>query len=336
MAQDFDNNTLKISSKFLEDMSCYGTSSKIILNCPNTLELSVTPNLLVIHNTFSLKQTNKSRNLKTLLDTIQSHNALRIMPPIKIESLFNNELLLTLRVDGKWYEFICSNITFDIHIPYNSKTGFHDYNSRFVEVKIFFTRYSTNIINTITLEKLNLRTETIAKYNYNRRDYDNKDYVRIPAKYLYSVETKGNYHYPSMNSFPNSPFHVEKWRPDSILFSRLILTVNFEQKIIQGKYYNTEKSGSGRRTSNGWESCYSTREAVYYHSFEFIYQLEDYLEVLPEKILPLEGSITEPFFQSDNITTKQIIIDFCNPKTFHEINKVLNFNVSGYSYSEYE
>lgn len=332
MAHDFDNNTLKISSDFLEDMSCYGTSSKIIFNCPDTLDLSVTPDLLVTHN----KQTNKSRNLKTLLDIIQSHYVLRIIPPIKIEALFNNELLLTLRVDGKWYEFLCSYIKLDIHIPYNSKTGFHDYNSRYVEVKIFFTRYITNIVNSTTLEKLNLRTETISQYNYNRRDYDDKNYVRVPAKYLYSVETKGNYYTPSVNSFPNSSFHVEKWRPDNIYLSQLIITVNFEKKILIGKYYDTEKSGSGRRTSNGWESCYSTREAEFYHSFKFIYQLENFLEALPEKILPLEGSITELPSQSDNITTRQIIIDFCIPKTFHEINKVLNFNVSGYSYSEYE
>lgn len=332
MAHDFDNNTLKISSDFLEDMSCYGTSSKIIFNCPDTLELSVTPDLLVTHN----KRTNKSRNLKTYLDIIQSHNVLRIMPPIKIEALFNNELLLTLRVDGKWYEFLCSNIKLDIHIPYNSKTGFHDYDSRYVEVKIFFTRYSINNVNSITLEKLNLRTETISQYNYNRRDYDNKDYVRIPAKYLYSVETKGNYYALSVNSFPNSSFHVENWIPDNTSLSQLILTVNFEKKILQGKYYNTEKSGSGRRTSNGWESCYSTREAIFYHSFKFIYELEDYLEALPEKILSLEGSIAESTFQSDDITTRQIIIDFCNPKTFHEINKVFNFNVRGYSYLEYE
>ena len=234
----------------------------------------------------------------------------------------NEDLLVTLRDGNSWHELICRKIEI---VGYPNPI-----------VKVYSKPHltlSSNTVNKYTIDSLHLteRMEELPKEYYWDNCISYQRYVIFSTELLYSIETKGNIAIPSRR-FTN--YGESSWFPTEILFSQMILKIDFDKKIISGNY-SDEEEVEGRRTSNGWEKGYLNRSATYYITFELIFDIHKFIENLPNCLGAINGFVQIKDTFNKAPYQKDIIINYKEPLTFKQINEVLKFEVVGSEYIYY-
>lgn len=123
------------------------------------------------------------------------------------------------------------------------------------------------------------------------------------------------------------------WNLNDISLTQIKLTVDFDFRRIYGEYLKEELFG-GRRNSNGWINRYLVKRALYWKKFELIFDIQKFIDDLPELIKIINGSIQ--IYNNYKNTEKTIEIIFKEDLNFEQINKVLQFKVNGSTYTYYE
>lgn len=235
----------------------------------------------------------------------------------------DEDILVTLKDGNSLYELICGKVEI---VGYPNPI-----------VKVYSrprTSLSSNIVNKNTIDNLHLKewSKEVPREHYWDSVIYYQYYVVFATDLLYSIETKGNIVIPSRR-FTN--YGESSWFPTDILFSQMILKIDFDKKIIYGNYSDVEELPGGRRTSNGWENEYLNRGVTYYKTFELIFDIHKFIENLPNCLGAINGFVQIKDTFNKAPYQKDIIINYKEPLTFKQINEVLQFETDGSKYIDY-
>ena len=330
MSMDVNSKTLRISNYTFEKLGCCALSPKVCVFKDDNSRLYVKAHSILINNIndfiqpkFGYSEYNDGRiNYTALLENAKSNFGVKIFPPLYINSLMDEDILVTLKDGNSLYELICGKVEI---VGYPNPI-----------VKVYSrprTSLSSNIVNKNTIDNLHLKewSKEVPREHYWDSVIYYQYYVAFATDLLYSIETKGNIVIPSRR-FTN--YGESSWFPTDILFSRMILKIDFDKKIISGNY-SDEEEVEGRRTSNGWEKGFLNRSATYYKTFELIFDIHKYIEKLPDCLKAINGIVQTKDTFNKTSYQKEIIINYKEPLTFKQINEVLKFEIVGSEYIYY-
>ena len=331
MSMVVNSKTLKISNYKFEKLGCCAISSKVCFVRDDNSRLYVKAHSILINSIsdfiqpkFGYSEYNDgSINYNSLLEKAKSDFGIRIYPPLSINSLMNEDLLVTLRDGNSWHELICRKIEI---VGYPNPI-----------VKVYSKPHltlSSNTVNKYTIDSLHLteRMEELPKEYYWDNCISYQRYVIFSTELLYSVEAKGKIDIP-LRRF--TEYRETAWCPNEISFSQMILTIDFDKMIIYGNYSDVEELPGGRRTSNGWENKYLNRGVTYYKTFELIFDIHKFIENLPNCLGAINGFVQIKDTFNKAPYQKDIIINYKEPLTFKQINEVLQFETDGSEYIDY-
>lgn len=331
-----NNKTLTISNNTFEKLGCYALTSKAYLSKDSESRLYVKANHLLIENInrcFQVQNGSSKHNSDiyqdSIVDIITQNNDIKVYAPLSIKSILGKILLVTLWDGNSWNELICKTVEIVDYPKPNVKVCLYpDYDYE----------HSLDGVNKLTLNKLHLASELVViphEYDWKPYRVSYQQFVHFPIDILYSVEVKGEIEKREID-LPTKQFSHEgerSWNLNDISLTQIKLTVDFDFRRIYGEYLKEELFG-GRRNSNGWINRYLVKRALYWKKFELIFDIQKFIDDLPELIKIINGSIQ--IYNNYKNTEKTIEIIFKEDLNFEQINKVLQFNVNGSTYTYYE
>lgn len=211
-----------------------------------------------------------------------------------IFSTCGRKLLVTLKIESQYYEFICDAVN-KKQLLFKDKRDYADFNQ-----------------------------ETCDKLGLNYSDYKGDGYTYyIPLSDLIEIYSIEVYGYTLKKMAPRN----DSWYPDGECTS-FGGSIHYNDKEITSNICRSERTGKGRRTSNGWLSYYIEYRAELYRKFNTRREIDIFWKELKEKYKEIEIRI-------DNYDdTAYWSISF--PKAVKEeyIINIMHFSVSGSSWEE--
>ena len=327
-----NNKTLEISNhKFKKNGFCALTPKAYILK-DETSRLYTKANSILIDglpNYFLPAKQSEFIEYIANLDKTNDIKEVKVPAPISIKSLLGKAVIVTLWDGTSWYELICKTID----IPEHSQAN--------VTVCLYpdLTSQTTlsDEVNDFTIKNLHLNVSLkVIPHEFDWKPYyvSYQRFVEFPADLLYSVEVKGKFEEREIDLPPKRFSYDDErsWSLNDILFPQIHLTIDYDSKRIHGEYLN-EEVDDGKRTSNGWIKRYRVKRASYWKEFESIFKIQQFINDLPQLLEIINGSlqIHDRYKNSE----KTIQITFKEALCFEQINKVLQFNMNGSTYTYY-
>lgn len=212
----------------------------------------------------------------------------------RIVSTCGRKLLVTLKKESQYYEFICDSVNKG-QLLFKDKRDYADFNQ-----------------------------ETCNELDLNYSDYKSDGYaysiLLSDLIEIYSIEVYG---YTLKKMAPSN----DSWFPDGEC-SCFGGYIEYDDKVITAAICRSEETGHSRRTSNGWLRTYVEYRADLYHRFNTRREIDAFWNELREKYKDVEIRIENyDDFASWNIS-------FPNAVKEEYIINIMHFSVSGSSWKE--
>lgn len=310
----FTPRTLLITAYEYKELAVKFLSEKIVfMNDENNPEKSyIETERLYIDNTVVFTNPYKTDKTAAFLKKLQEERRFRIYRYYQVESVYGHPLLITLDTPQGMLELEGTS---------------------FQQQTVWLPTAQLSELNKYTCEQLKLKTSYI-QVEQERGVYNCKYKIELPTDIrVHTVEVKGQ-NMPVVDKVYNND-DVTDWSPaHDLMITHTAINYDYENKKIYTEYNNYEKTGRGRRNSNGWLTEYVTRHAHGIRHFKTRYEMKIYLENIVSTLKNEGFKVKTCTNHKYKGATPYYSIEFTNEVPYYKLHHILKMKVTGIKISE--
>lgn len=306
LEQKFTQRTLLVTTPGLEEFGISFFSEKLSVRSDATtpaeryieLERFMMERSVIFTSPYHLKEAT------AFLQKLQSERRYRLKHAYTVQSIYNHNLLVTLDTPQGFLELEC----------YRYRPGY-----------AYLKLSMDSGLNSRTCELLGLKKTNIIE----RLPGDTSQLLHIalpPALKVHSIEVKGHHYI----GFPELPEDASYWTPAPDKTSTgACLFYNYENKQVYTEISYDERTGRGRRTSNGWVNEFESYHAKGMRYLSTRQELKEFLERLPEILQEAGITVSKIRHSPDNSEKGMVYIGFNEAVNFYLYHRALGLQVHG-------
>lgn len=310
LEQKFTQRTLVITTAALEEFGISFFSEKLVVQSSedNPDDRYIEMERFMMERAVLFTSPYHTKEATAFLQKLQADRRFQLRHHYTVQSIYGHNLLITLDTPQGFLELECYRYRPGYaYLKYPTTSKLNDRTCDLLGLK------KTNIIETLPGE-----TEQLL-------------HIALPHSLrIHSIEVKGHHHI----GYPDLPEDASYWTP-TLDATRTWTGINYdyETKQIYTEFSRDERTGRGRRTSNGWENEFASYHAKGMRYFDTRQDLKEFLESIPATLQEAGIIVTEVNPYSTSPEKGYINFNFSEPANYYLYHRVLGLVVHGSCYT---